>query len=313
MKGKDNLRFTNKIAVYLVFSGLILTSCFGFDTKKDSNSAQENTPEKPELVNHVETLDNMLHETSGLIHYRGKLWTINDSGNDPVLFALEIETGRVLQGILIENAENADWEALAQDDQHIYICDVGNNFGRRQELTIYKVAKKSIPASGSAKISAEIIQYQYAERPENNNPHRNSAYDCEAAFISGKDLYLFTKDWVNKTSTLYTCPTTPGSYNIQPRKTFPVNGLITGGDINHGDGSIVLCGYRKDASFIWVYKDFDPSDFSHGESLNYEYPEPGRLQNEGIAIASPERVYMSSEMNEFPAAIHRLDLGSILK
>ena len=302
-----------KITSYFIYTGLILISCSGLTTKKSSSSRMVNTAVKPELVNQVERLDNRLYETSGLIHYRDRLWTINDSGNDPVLFSIDIETGKVLQEILIENAENADWEALAQDSTHIYICDVGNNYGRRQKLTIYKVAKNSIPVSGHAKVGAEIIQYVYSGRPENNNPFKNSAYDCEAAFTSGENIFLFTKDWTNQSTTLYTCPTSPGTYDLEPRKTFPVNGLITGADINRDNGSIVLCGYRDGVSFVWIYKDFNPSDYSHAKSIYYEYPEFGRLQNEGIAIASPERVYMSCENNQFPPAMYRLDLGSILK
>jgi len=285
----------------------------GLGHKKSGKSDNQDLSQQPELVLHVESLDNLLYETSGLIYFRGLLWTINDSGNDPVLFALDIETGRVLQGIFIENGKNADWESLAQDDEHIYICDVGNNQGRRQKLTIYKLAKNLIPASGSAKISAEIIQFRYAGRPENNNSLRNSAYDCEAAFVSGEYLYLFTKDWTNQTSTLYTCPTTPGTYDLEPRKTYPVNGLITGADINQDQGLMMLGGYRDGIPFVWVYKDFNPSDYSHGESIQYEYPELEGLQNEGIAIASPERVYISCEMNEFPPAMYRLDLETILK
>ncbi len=294
---------SNRVFLFTGVIVLTLFACGGTNGNEGGESGLKNSP-IPTLDRHVESLDQLLHETSGLIHYNRKLWTINDSGNDPVLMALDYETGQILQGVRIENAENNDWESLAQDDEFIYICDVGNNNGHREELTIYKVAKNSIPDSGSVLLNAEIIKYSYAGRSENNNPLKRSSYDCEAAFVYGDMLYLFTKDWESLTSTLYTCPTIPGIYEIEARKTYPVNGLITGADMNPESGSVILCGYREGIPFVLLYTDFNPENYSPGESLRFEFPEFMNMQNEGVAFVSPERAKLSEgNLNDSPERV----------
>ncbi|MEF9427584.1 MAG: hypothetical protein L0956_10650 [Candidatus Mariimomonas ferrooxydans] len=205
------------IAFAFVSSYVPLGCCAGGTENTGSVSVRQNTEPKPELIEHVENLDNMLLENSGLIYYNGRLWTINDSGGEPVLFAFDIQTGKVLQSVEVQNGINRDWESLAQDEQYIYICDVGNNYGRREVLYIYKLSKDSIPVSGSVSVNSEIITYSYAGR-EDNYPMKRSAYDCEAAFTFGDSIYLFTKNWVDMSTTLYTCSKIPGSHVVHARK-----------------------------------------------------------------------------------------------
>ncbi|MCK4750488.1 MAG: hypothetical protein KAT15_25700, partial [Bacteroidales bacterium] len=278
----------------------------------NNGSSEQDQAGKPELISHVKYLDNMLPENSGLILYDSKLWSINDSGGDPVLFSLDIQTGKVLQAIMVENGSNRDWESLAQDEKYIYICDVGNNQGRRETLKIYKLAKDSIPSSGNAVVTADIIRYRYKGRGK-NNPMKRSAYDCEAVFAFADSLYLFTKNWETRSTTLYTCSCDPGEYELQPRRTYPVDGLVTGVDISPDSSFIMFCGYKDYVPFVWIVNDFDPVDYSHGKTFRFDYPALIDLQTEGIAVFSPERVYISCEMTEFPAALYRIDPGPWLK
>lgn len=295
--------------VPLALLPIMITGC----GLRGSGKKVKGLPDKPALIPHVEYLDGILRENSGLIYYGGKLWTVNDSGGDPVLYALDTKNGKILQSFEIRNASNRDWESLAQDEGYIYICDVGNNFGRREELVIYKINKDSIPDSGNASLSAEIIRYRYAGREKNNNPVKRSAYDCEAVFALADSLYLFTKDWESLSTTLYTCPTTPGSYEIRPRMEYPADGLITGADISPDRSVVVLAGYREYVPFIWIFRDFNPADYSTGLTLRYEYPEYIDLQAEGIAFFSPEGVFLSCETTRYPAALYRLEPDAYVK
>ncbi len=285
----------------------------GCGVRNPSNREAGKREDKPQLTSHVEYLDNMLIENSGLIYHDGKLWTINDSGGDPVLFALDIKTGKALQAIHVENGENVDWESLAQDERNVYICDVGNNYGRREKLRIYKISKDSIPSSGNASLTAEIIEYRYEGMEKEEHLLRRSRFDCEAAFALGDSLYLFTKDWETMTTTLYTCSSQPGTYELRPRRIYAVEGLITGADISPDKRFVVLCGYREYVPFICLFKDFDPADYSPGELLRFDYPAYLDLQTEGIAVESPERIFISCEMTEFPAALYRMDLRGCMK
>src|SRR5688500_9950833 len=70
-----------------------------------------------------------LSESSGLAASRkheGVFWSANDSGNDPVLYAMTGEGASVAEFPV--DATNTDWEDLATDDAgHLYVAGVGNN------------------------------------------------------------------------------------------------------------------------------------------------------------------------------------------
>src|SRR5687767_4556689 len=72
-----------------------------------------------------------ISESSGLVASRrhdGVFWTVNDSGNAPVLYAITRE-GKAIAEFPVD-AKNVDWEDLAIDDAgHLYVADVGNNDG----------------------------------------------------------------------------------------------------------------------------------------------------------------------------------------
>ena len=79
-----------------------------------------------------------MNETSGLELINGNFLTLNDSGDEPALYAFDSK-GKNLTKILIKGALNRDWESLAKDDKYIYIGDIGNNKGNRKDLKIYLI------------------------------------------------------------------------------------------------------------------------------------------------------------------------------
>lgn len=263
----------------------------------------------PRLVVHTEYLDEILLENSGLIWYRDRLWTINDSGGDPVLFSIEMRTGKCIQAIYLEGASNRDWEELAQDEDYVYVLDIGNNYGRREELTIYMVSKDSIPVAGNARVHPEIIHYRYGDMEKKSGYFSRSPYDCEAAFAWQDSLYLFTKDWEHQQTDLYICPASPGTYTLLPAAKFAADGLVTGADIHPDSGLIMLVGYKDYVPFVWEIRGFDFSDYSMASARRIDFPEKYDLQTEGIAIAAEERIYISCEMSSWPASVYMLDLG----
>jgi hypothetical protein len=252
----------------------------------------------------------MVLENSGLIWYQDKLWTINDSGGDPVLFSIDMQTGKCIQAIYIEGAENRDWEELAQDGDFIYIFDIGNNFGRRDELTIYMVSKDSIPVAGNARIHPEIIHYRYGDKGKNRGFFSRSPHDCEAAFALNDSLYLFTKDWENLQTDIYTCPARPGTYTLWPAATFEADGLVTGADISPEDSNLImLIGYKDYVPFLWEIRGFDFGNYSFKSKKRIDFPEKYDLQTEGIAIRTAGQVYISCEMSSWPASVYTFNPG----
>jgi hypothetical protein len=140
-------------------------------------------------------------------------WTLSDSGNPPVLYALNA-LGEVLQSFEVEGAFNRDWEALALDDAgHLYIGDVGNNANRRRDLVVYKVAEPKLseaPPRGTAPPPVEIlaslpIRYREQEQPPEG---RRRDFDAEALFWARGELFLLTKERTGRGTVLYRFDTT---------------------------------------------------------------------------------------------------------
>ena len=119
------------------------------------------------------------------------LFTINDSGNEPLLFA--IDTTGADRGVWrVRRSTNVDWEALAIGPcrktgvtRCIYIGDVGDNDGKHRTRTIYRVAEPR--AKGAAfvgTLTAERVTFTY---PDNR-------HDVEAMYVSPTgDVVLITK------------------------------------------------------------------------------------------------------------------------
>lgn len=113
--------------------------------------AQQRTPS---LVERTGTLRSPpITESSGVAVSRrhpGVLWTHNDSGDGPMLYATNL-TGADLGRYLVPGATNYDWEdiALAPCPEArrdcVYIADTGDNGERRRTVTLYLVPEPAAP------------------------------------------------------------------------------------------------------------------------------------------------------------------------
>lgn len=139
-------------------------------------------------LGHLENKD--LIELSGLAVSRednNLLWAINDSGNEPDLFALDA-SGRDLGKIRIENVENTDWEAIASgpcefSNSCIFIADIGDNRAKRDELQIHIIVE---PKVGVNSVSpSKTLKFRFP----------NAAHDAESLMVNPKDgtIYLIEK------------------------------------------------------------------------------------------------------------------------
>ncbi len=242
-----------------------------------------------------------VEETSGLIFWADALWTINDSGNDPVLFKLDTITGEVTQEITVANAENVDWEALAQDEEHIFIGDFGNNSGNRDDLGIYVVSKEDIPASGDGSVNASHLTFTYEDFTGKRIRREENNFDCEALISIGDSLYLFSKNWGDEQTKLYRLPKTVGDHTAELLTTFDVAGLVTGADYNAESKEVTLIGYTNNTfvPFFWLLFDYHENRLFSGnkrridllnivatqtEAISYVNGKLGKLSSEGTAL-----------------------------
>jgi hypothetical protein len=141
-------------------------------------------------------LSSNVRETSGLLYDKGYLWTHNDSGNQPILYKLDTTTGQIIQQVTLANVGNIDWEDLAQDDQHIYIGDFGNNDGDRTDLRVLVVNKADIGAGSQVTVIARVIRFSY---PDQHNFRRRTLhnFECDGFRCHHDTLPLFTKNLAN--------------------------------------------------------------------------------------------------------------------
>lgn len=133
----------------------------------------------------------VLKETSGLVFYDNRLITHNDSGNLPNLYEIDSISGNITRTVSISNASNVDWEDIAQDEDYLYIADIGNNNGTRTDLKIYRVLKTDYENSNS--VEADIINYSYADQDDFTHNPNNTNWDAESLVVWEDKLYIFKK------------------------------------------------------------------------------------------------------------------------
>jgi len=244
-------------------------------------------------------LPDEINETSGLIYFRNELWTINDSGNEPILYCLDIESGEVVQRIKIGDATNKDWEDLAQDENYIYIGDFGNNSGNRKLLDIYRVSKKSIPLEEDAEVQSDKIVFQYPDYKGNIEKKKENNFDCEAFVVVDDSIHLFSKNWGNQQTKHYRIPKTPGNYVADLLFTFDSRGLITAADYNPTTNELVLLGYTKNewVPFMWLLFDFQDNSFFSGNKRRIDMLNIFATQTEGICYTNGRNGVITSEGN----------------
>ncbi len=242
------------------------------------------------------TLSNTVSETSTLVYLKNKLWTLNDSGGLPVLYAMDTATGQIIQEVTIANADNVDWEELAIDEDYIYIGDFGNNAGTRNDLGIYKVLIDDLPYQGNGSVTASHITYIYPDQKSFNLNFSNN-FDCEAFIATEDSLYLFSKNREDYKTKMYRLPKQPGNYIAELITTFDVNGLITGADYSVTEKEVVLLGYIQNifTPFVWLLFDFQDNNFLSGNKRRIDFPNLTTTQTEGICYLSGKNLMISAE------------------
>lgn len=191
----------------------------------------------------VSSLSNTINETSGLIHLDNRLFTHNDSGDDPHLYELSEYTGEVLRTVTISGAEHMDWEDICSDDTYVYIADMGNNSGNRVDLVIYKLLITDLLNYNS--VSVEEIHFSYSDQVNFESSQFSTEFDAEAIVAMNDKLYIFTKNWTSNTTNIYELPKSPGTYSISKVGDINSGGLITGGTYNSYNNTILLVGYQN--------------------------------------------------------------------
>lgn len=121
----------------------------------------------------------------------GVLFTINDSGNAAILYA--IDTTGADRGVwAVKGSSDVDWEATSigpcagdARPRCVYIGDTGDNDAVLRTRTIYRVVEPEVKDSSfTGAVDAERLTYTYADR----------RHDVEAMYVAPNgDIFLITK------------------------------------------------------------------------------------------------------------------------
>ena len=233
-------------------------------------------------------LSKKLDETSGLEIINKQLVTINDSGNDPVLFYIN-ESGNILDERKLNCCKNNDWESLAADSDYVYIADMGNNYDTRKNLSIIK-----IPIDKSSNENPEIINFLYPEQKKFKRIYRRSEYDAEALISFGDILLIFTKNKRKKITEIYSLPKYGGNFKAQKIGSLNTESIVTGADYDKKTNTLVLTStINFDEYYILLINDFSLNNKDHKINM-YEIP-IGKTQVEAIKIIDENTFWITSE------------------
>lgn len=241
-------------------------------------------------------LPGLLDEASGLTTTSKGVFSLGDD-DDPEIYRIDTASGEITSTIIIQNTSFEDKEALAADDQYIYISDFGNNKGDRQNLKVVRIPLSSIDNTQRQEVAGEIISFHYPEQKRFDQKKKNNAFDCEAMISKDNALYLFTKQRNDHQTTMYTIPKKPGDYAAQKKGVFNAKGRITGATLSPNGKTLLLLGYQKKHKhpFIWRF-DVTGNNLFSGNAKNYLLEkESTDWQLEGIAFLNNHKVLMCNE------------------
>lgn len=226
------------------------------------------------------------------------IWTLEDSGNKPLLFALNIK-GELINTVEITNAQNKDWEDLTSDkDGNLYIGDFGNNANERKDLTIYKINASDLTERQAS--FAEKTTFFYPEQVSFPPKKSERFYDVESFFLFENNFYLFTKNRSSKfdgTTLLYQVPNKPGHHPAKLLGSFKTcdnfnHCAVTSADISPDGKKVALLSSDK----VWIFTDFTAPDFLSRKVQQIDLK--NFTQKEGICFVSNDKLYITDEKDK---------------
>ncbi len=238
-------------------------------------------------------LSKQIAETSGLVKIDGSFWTHNDSGGKPVLYEFDPATGDIVREVYFKGAKNVDWEDVTADSSFVYVGNFGNNRGNRKDLAIYKAKISDLLSNDE--IECELITFRYPDQEKYYSGY-NHNHDCESMIAYGDKLYLFSKNWQNMRTKLYSLPNVAGDYVATMIDTFDVRGTLTGASFSDDYDQLFLLGYNPGNGFdpfVWSITEWTDDNFLSGDMSRTNIS--NRRQTEGIVMANDSTLYISAE------------------
>jgi hypothetical protein len=202
--------------------------------------------------------DPAIKESSGIVASRlnpGLYWTHNDSGDGPFLYAFD-ERGQRRGVWRVTGARARDWESIAagpgpdRSKHYLYVGDIGDNSGRRDEITVYRVPEPLATASQPQTTKKQPANTEDADVIRLRYP--NEKHNAEALLVHPRtgDLYIVTKETLSNPH-LYKASAPkneePVTLKFMGVLSIPslLGGIVTDGAISPDGRRVVICDYLR--------------------------------------------------------------------
>ncbi len=213
---------------------------------------------------------------------------INDSGNRPLLYALD--ASGMTSRVSLTGANLIDWEDLSIGrcgaTDCLYIADIGDNRTARDRITIYRVPE---PAAGSTStMPADAFHLTYPDEP----------HDAEAfVVVPGRvqEFFIITKDERPEVYRLALTLETGKSSPLSFVRVLGARERITGAAASHDGRWIALRSNRT----LFIYPSLTFATDANPISVDLSrFDEP---QGEGVAFGRSGELYLVSESGDVDA------------
>ncbi|KMQ60398.1 hypothetical protein ACM40_11370 [Chryseobacterium sp. BLS98] len=286
----------------LTLSAFLLWSC---------NPKAQDSP-KTDALKVEFSLPKKLKEVSGIVLSQDKntIWAIEDQGNKNVVYGLDMQ-GKLVADVLVENAENNDWEDIIKDTQgNIYLGDFGNNDNNRQNLAILKLDLKE--ASQKTTKAVQTTKFHYEGQTEFPPKKSNWLYDCEAFVEMNGNFYLFTKNrskGFDGTFLVFQVPNKEGDFEAKLIGRLKLAGkysdaAITSAAVNSTQNKIVLLTHKN----IHVLSGFTADNFN--SATIEKLPLNHNSQKEAVVFLNDKTLLIADEKDKDTGGnVYRFELN----
>jgi hypothetical protein len=160
---------------------------------------------------------------------------------------------------------------------------VGNNNNTRQDLVIHRLKPESPNQVGD-------IHLKYPDQKAFPPSTKDRNFDCEATLWHNGQIYLFTKDRAEETtSKVYTVPDQPGKYTAKLITKLAIPGQVTDAALSPNGRRLVLLARQE----MFVLEGNSLADILKAKPQRISLAGAG--QTEGAVFTDNKTLYISSE------------------
>lgn len=241
---------------------------------------------------------------------RGVVWTHNDSGDEPRLYATD-SAGDDLGSVLVAGADNVDWEDLGsgpcpdRGGWCLYPADIGDNRHNRDHIVVYRLVEPEPPGDRVDTMRRVPLESATALRYP-DHPH-----DAEALAVdpSGR-IFIITKE-LSKPPLVFLVPRRAAEQRSGDVDTLRLLGslalvpsltrlrMVTGAGVSP-DGAVLVIRTYSSLHFFRLRGDSLPTPITPPTGLTIPVVEP---QGEGVAFLGPDLLVLTTERGDADHAI----------